>query len=136
MCVTAGADKKISGQSLARKGDAGYVQYAGVGGPLLERQGKKVCAEEILPVVVIDHRVGEVDIGPDGYAFSFWIGGTLKLLEQFEAEGGRCFYLGAERIEQAGIDVNGKVRGRCRFRGNRGNGQYVDACGGVTRIKR
>ena len=54
------------------------MKNAVFGGGFLQGQREKICAEKVLPEIVVNGRVGEVNIGPDNQAFAFRVGGTLE----------------------------------------------------------
>ena len=125
--LTCGLNQEISGEASAGGAKAGYVQDAVVGGGFLQRQREKIGAHKVLPEIVVDGWVGEVDVGPDGETFSFWVGGALGVLEQFKAEDDGRFDLGLEGVEQADIDVNGGILCGGGSRDERRDGEDVNA---------
>ena len=72
----------------------------------MQWQGEEIGAEEILPVVVVCGGIGQVEIGPDDEPFAFWVGRTLKPLEEFKAENNGGFDLGIEGVDKADIGVD------------------------------
>ncbi len=100
-------------------------------------QGKReeISTEKVLPEVVVDGGVGQVDIGPDDEAFAFGVGGALESLEKLEAENDGRLDLGIEGIEETDVGSDGGVAvgGGCRRWCDGGDGEDVDASGAKTR---
>jgi hypothetical protein len=103
------------------------------GGGFLQREREEIGTEKVLPEVVVDGGVGEVDIGPDDEAFAFGVGGALEMLEKLEAEDDGRLDLGIEGVEEADIGGDGGVAVGDRDRGNGGNGENVDSSGAKAR---
>ena len=75
------------------------MKDAVVGGDFLLGQREEIGAEKVLPVVVVEGGVGEVDIGPNHKAFAFRVGGTLEPLKKFETENDWGLNLGIELVD-------------------------------------
>ena len=101
----------------------------------MQREREEIGTEKVLPEVVVDGGVGQVDIGPDDKAFAFGVGGTLEVLEKFEAENDGRLDLGIEGVEEADIGGDGGVvvGGGCWYWCDGGDGEDVDANGAKTR---
>jgi len=110
------------------------VEDAVFGGGFLQREREEIGTEKVLPEVVVDGGVGEVDIRPDDKAFAFGVGGTLEVLEKFEAENDGCLDLRIEGVEETDVGGDGGVAvgGGCWCDG--GDGEDVDACGAETGV--
>ena len=93
----------------------------------MQREREEISTEKILPEVVVDGGVGEVDIRPDDKAFAFGVGGTLEVLEKFEAENDGRFDLRIEGIEEADIGGDGGVAVGGGYWCDGGDGEDVDA---------
>jgi len=85
------------------------VEDAVFGGGFLQREREDIGTEKVLPEVVVDYVVGEVDIRPDEKAFAFGVGGALDVLEKLEAEDDGRLDLGIEGIEEADVGGDGGV---------------------------
>ena len=49
------------------------MENAIVRGGFLQRQGKVISTEKVLPKIIIEGGIGEVDIGPDDEAFALGV---------------------------------------------------------------
>ena len=127
------ADDEVGVEPFAGGADAGDVEDAVFGGGFLQREREEIGTEKVLPEVVVDGGVGQVDIGPDDEAFAFGVGGALEPLEKLEAENDGRLDLGIEGVEEADVGGDGGVAvgGGCWCDG--GDGEDVDACGAKTR---
>ena len=126
---------EVSVEPFAGGADASDMEDAVFGGGFLQGEREEIGTEKVLPEVVVDGGVGEVDIWPDDESFAFWVGGALESLEELEAEYDGRLDLGIEGVEEADVGVNGGVAvgGRCRRCCDGGDGEDVDACGAETR---
>ena len=115
------------------------MEDAAFGGGFLQRQGKQICAEEVLPEIVVGRGVGEVDIGPDDETFAFWVGGTLEPLKEFKAEDDRGLDLRVEGVDKTDVGVNSSVAAVGRSDGGNGedvnsNGTEMGVRGGIMKL--
>lgn len=85
------------------------MEDAVFGGGFLQREREEIGAEKVLPEVVVDGGVGQVDIGPDEKTFAFGVGGTLEVLEKLEAENDGRLDLRIEGVEETDVGGNGGV---------------------------
>ena len=126
------ADDEVGVEPFAGGADAGNVEDAVFGGGFLQREREEIGTEKVLPEVVVDGGVGQVDIRPDDEAFAFGVGGTLEVLEKLEAENDGRLDLGIEGVEETDVGGDGGVAvgGGCWRDG--GDGEDVDASGAET----
>jgi len=126
-------NNEVGVEPFAGRADAGDVEDAVFGGGFLQREREEIGTEKVLPEIVVDGGVGQVDIRPDDEAFAFGVGGALEPLEKFEAENDGRLDLGIEGVEEADVGSDGGVAvgGGCWCDG--GDGEDVDASGAETR---
>ena len=123
------ADDEVGVEAFAGRADAGNVEDTVFGGGFLQREREEIGAEKVLPEVVVDGWVGQVDIRPGDEAFAFGVGGALDVLEKLEAENNGRLDLGIEGVEEADISGDGGVAVGGRDRRNGGDGEDVDSGG-------
>ena len=64
-CYDFCSDDEVGSEAFARGADNSNVEDAVFSGGFLQGQGKQICTEKILPEIVVNSRVGKVNIRPD-----------------------------------------------------------------------